>query len=105
MRILQKYKYGKLALNAIRSYIKQKKSDVQEFQIKKQLLKKASCFKQWKILRNQPVNRYILNKFFGKWRNAFIKFQKEKAKEFESLLFRDRLLKQKVIYILYRYTQ
>ena len=105
MCILQKYKMGKLALSAIITYIKQKKADTQEMQFKREVILKAKWLKSWRNLSRKQVNFYIMNKFFKKWRSMHNLKRLEKAKEFDCMLFRERLLKQKVIYILYRYTQ
>ena len=92
--------------------IKQKKSDLQEFEDQHELLLQARTLRTWneyvqgKKYTNQVTSKcQFLYKFFYSWKGYHKEQKSERVNMKQSLEFRDRLLKQKVVYILYSFAQ
>lgn len=105
MGILQRYRLGKAALEAIRTYLKERKSNMQELQLKREYLLKARCIKAWKTFEHFPVKQFRARRIFETWKSLHLHTKQERANNKTALHFRDRLLKQKVMYILYKFSQ
>ena len=105
MKILQRYRLGKAALASIRSYLKERKSNLQEFQVKREFLLKARCIKAWKTYENFPVKQFRTQRIFDTWKSVYLHTKDERSKNRTAMQFRVRLLKQKVMYILYKFSQ
>jgi hypothetical protein len=103
--LLKKYKRGKNILSSIRGYIKQKKNNIEEFKLKNELLYKARILKSMKESISQPVTSFIKRKFFLKWKSNHKNLVISKQKHLESIHFHTHLLKQKSLFILYKYSQ
>lgn len=112
MVLLQKYRRGKAALTAIRTYLKQKTSYMQEFELQKNFLLQARVIRAWRAYiqeknkTNMQVSKlHFIKKYFKIWRSNHLIDKIQRINERKSLVFRDKLLKQKVVYILYSYAQ
>ncbi|CAI2386721.1 unnamed protein product [Moneuplotes crassus] len=105
MQMLQRYRAGKTALRSIRAYLQEKRSNIQEFKIKRELMFKSRVLKAWQDYRNLPIKRFRQHRILLKWKKAHSDTMMQRFKLRDALQFRTRLLQQKVMYILYRFSQ
>ena len=75
MVMLQKYQRGKSALTALRQYMKEKQSKLQEFEAQSSLLLQARVIRLWsdyvenkKVLQMQKSRVKFVTKFFISWK-------------------------------------
>jgi hypothetical protein len=80
MKMLQSYRLGKLALKSIRTFMHQRKSGIQEIQIKRELLLKARCIKAWRHTKDLPVKQFKQHRVLSAWREAHCETRIEKFK-------------------------
>ena len=104
-RLLQRYKLGRKVMQAMRDRVRSRKYAVDEFNVKQELLSKVKVLKAWKAVKLAPVRSFVTRRVVRAWRIVVVEAREEKLKIKEALTFRDRLLKQKVMYILYKFTQ
>lgn len=105
MSMLIKYVKAKNFLQNWRRKNQIKKSRIEEFELKRSYMLKIKILKAWRHKDDYTVQVWKKQRVFKNWKIACRESIQERNKTEDAFRFRKRLLKQKVMYILYKFTQ
>ena len=101
--MLSKYISAKNFLKKWRKLRQFKQDKIEEFELKKQWEVKLKVIRAW---RREGVGEEIRKrKILKAWRDVARQEKEDRVKERYAMQFFQRLMKQKVVYVLYKFTQ